>query len=150
MHPFLPTPATLPPSIQRGCAFIAHPLESLFAPSSALRFSPDGCDLWCVERSGEASVWRDSDGQGQLKHSELTVSVEHPPEGYPWGSIHGYRVTSDWWILGPDGKRLLLLPPPWQPYAVHRVWGGQFLALLHGATGLSEPVILGLDVNRDR
>ena len=112
--------------------------------SSALRFSPDGCDLWCVERSGEARVWRVSD---EVERSALMVGVEHPPEGYHWGSIRGYRVTSDWWILGPDGERLLLLPPPWQSYAVHRVWKGRFLALLHG--GLPEPVILELGVNRD-
>ena len=40
-----------------------------------------------------------------------------------------------------------MLPPPWQSYAMDRIWKGQFLALLHG--GLSEPVILELDVNRD-
>ena len=73
----------------------------------------------------------------------MEVDIEHPPEGYPWGSSRGYQVASDWWILGLDGKRLLMLPPPWQSQdAVRQVWKGQFLALLH--VGLSEPVILEL------
>ena len=113
----------------------------------ALRFSPDGCDLWSLDRDGGASVNKFSREGDELESSELTVGIEHPPEGYPWGSTRGYRVTNDWWILGPDGKRLLLLPPPWQSYAVYRVWEGQFLVLLHG--GLPEPVILELGVNRD-
>ena len=62
----------------------------------ALRFSPDGCNLWCPNHSGEASVWRVSSGQNVLERSALTVSIKHPPGGYPWGSIHGYRVASDW------------------------------------------------------
>jgi WD40 repeat protein len=75
-----------------------------------------------------------------LKHR---VDVKHPPEEYPWRSSCGYQVTQDWWILAPDGKRLLMLPPPWQYYPERRVWKGQFLALLH--EGLSEPVILELE-----
>jgi len=107
------------------------------------RFSPDGCDIWCANRGGEVEVWRVDGGQKALECLEQTVDIEDPPEGSPWGSSRGYRVTNDWWILGPDGKRLLMLPPPWQSDAVQRVWKGQFLALLHG--GLSEPVILELD-----
>ena len=112
-------------------------------PGTTLWFSPDGCDVWCVRESSEARrVWRVSGGQKALEvlDSEWrTVDVE----GYPWRSSHGYQVTTDWWILGPDRKRLLMLPPPFQSHAVHRVWKGRFLALLHG--GLSEPVILELD-----
>ena len=107
------------------------------------RFSPDGCNVWVVDRDGGASVWRVASGWRGLKGMKREVNIEDPPEGYPWGSSHGYRVTDDWWILGPDGKRLLMLPPPWQYYAVRRIWKGRFLALLHG--GLSKPVILELD-----
>jgi len=107
-----------------------------------LWFSPDGCDVWCVRDSSEAcQVWSII-RQEVLELPELewrTVDVE----GYPWRSSRGYQVTNDWWILGPDGRRLLMLPPPFQSHAVHRVWKGRFLALLHG--GLSEPVILELD-----
>ena len=107
-------------------------------------FSPDGCDVWCVNHGGGAEVWRFGGGQKVLERLGQTVDIEHPPEGYPWGSSRGYRVTNDRWVLGPDGKRLLMLPPHWQSYAVRRVWKGDFLALLHG--GLSGPVILDFDV----
>ena len=106
-------------------------------------FAPDGCNLWCAHDSGNAQVWRVGGGGGVLETLKLTVDIEHPPEGYPWGSPRGYRVTNDWWILGPNGKRLLMLPPPWQSDVGRRVWNGQFLVLLHG--GLSEPVFLGLE-----
>ena len=110
------------------------------------RFSPDGCNIWITNKDGEAEVRRFDDGKVQesLGHG---VGIENPPEGYPWGSSLGYRVTDDWWVLGPDGKRLLTLPPSWQSSASRRVWEGQFLALLHGR--LSEPVILELEVNSD-
>jgi hypothetical protein len=62
---------------------------------------------------------------------------------YPWASSQGYQVTDDWWILNPDGKQLLMLPPPWQSDMVHQVWKGKYLALLH--PGLLEPVILELE-----
>jgi len=100
------------------------------------RSSPHWREIWCVGGSGEVygagGAW---DGR--------RFGVEHPPKGFPWGSVCGYRVTDDWWVLGPDGKRLLMLPPRWQSYAVRRVWKEQFLVLLHG--GLLEPVILDLD-----
>jgi len=68
------------------------------------RFSPDGCDIWCANDEGEAEVWRVCGGQNVLERLEQTVDIEDPPEGYPWGSSRGYRVTNDWWILGPDRK----------------------------------------------
>jgi len=107
-------------------------------------FTPDGRDVWCVQDSGRAETWRLSERSSRWWFpQEHTVDIEHPPEGYPWGSSCGYQVTNDWWILDPDGKRLLMLPPPWRSIdAVRRVWKGQFLALLH--IGLSEPVILEL------
>ena len=110
-------------------------------------FSPDGNDVWCIDRSGKTEVWRVGGRRKGLELLEHTVDVGHPPEGYPWASSHGYRVTNDWWILGPGGKRLLMLPPPWQSYPMDRRWERQFLALLH--EGLSEPVILDLEVNSD-
>ena len=109
---------------------------------NTFRLSPDGCDVWFVYGSGGAYVWRVGSGKEVLEDRGLTIDIEDPPEGYPWGSSRGYRVTDDWWILGPDRRRLLMLPPPWQSYAERRIWKGQFLALLHG--GLSEPVILEL------
>ena len=107
------------------------------------RFSPDGYDIWCADARGNAEVWRVRGGRETL---EPLVGIEDPPEGYPWVSSCGYRITDDWWILGPDRKRLLMLPPPWQSFPGLRVWKGRFLALLH--VGLPEPVILELGVNR--
>jgi hypothetical protein len=107
-------------------------------------FSPDKCSIWGVATdSDETAVWRVGSGGDILEDPEHIDDVKHPPEGYPWRSSCGYRVTDDWWILAPDRKRLLMLPPPWQSYPVQRVWKGQFLALLH--EGLSEPVILELE-----
>ena len=110
--------------------------------TNTLWFTPDGSHVCFVATSGEAEVWRVGE-QGAPKRLELVADIEHAPEGYPWRSSRGYRVTNDWWILGPDGKRLLMLPPPWQSYPVRRVWKGKFLALLHGE--LSEPVILEME-----
>ena len=133
-------------------------------------FTPDGNNFWCALDSGESEVWKITDTNGEslgsissgdsdawttiddedaspnlisLARRASLVDPRHPPEGYPWGSSRGYRVTNDGWVLGPDGKRLLMLPPPWRSYVVRRMWNGQFLALLHG--GLPEPVILELE-----
>ena len=103
-------------------------------------FAPDGCDVWCAQDSGVTEMRRVSGGQKVLER----VCVGNLPQESPWVSSRGYQITKDWWILGPEGKRLLMLPPLWQSWsAIQRVWKGQFLALLHG--GLSEPVILELD-----
>jgi len=111
--------------------------------STKLWFTPGGRDLWLADDRGERVTLRESEGW-EREEDEGRVDVEDPPEGYPWASSHGYRVTKDWWVLGPDGKRLLVLPPSWQSHmAALRVWKGRFLVLLHG--GLPEPVILELD-----
>ena len=106
-------------------------------------FTLDGRSVWCARGTGEAEVWTVT-GHGPVQPpGDPSVDIEHPPEGYPWRSSRGYRATDDCWVLGPDGKRLLMLPPPWRSYPGQRVWNGRFLALLHGA--LPEPVILELD-----
>jgi WD40 repeat protein len=132
--------------VQHLCIYSASTGECLGLGSTEKEyipwFSPDGCDIWCAVESGEAEVWRVGE-QNVLEHLEHTVSLENPPEGYPWASSQGYQVTDDWWILGPDGKRLLMLPPPWRSYTVQRMWKGHFLALLHEE--LLEPVILEVE-----
>jgi len=106
-------------------------------------FTPDGRTVWCVRGHEEkAEAWGVTESGCTINFGASRVDIEHPPEGCPWGSTRGYRVTDDWWVLGPDGRRLLILPPPWRSHRERRVWNGQFLALLHGA--LSEPVILEL------
>ena len=107
-------------------------------------FAPGGGYLWCADQRGVAVEWKVVGEQRFLEFSRTGVGLEleHTPAGYPWASSRGYRVTKDWWIRGPDGKRLLMLPPHWRSDGVLRVWKGQFLALLH--CELSEPVILEL------
>ena len=112
-----------------------------------LQFSPDGRSVWSVLHPMLAGAWRVGAGREVLERLDAVAPIDHTPRRHPWGPSRGYLVTKDWWILGPDGKRVLMLLPPWQSYAMNRIWKGQFLALLHG--GLSEPVILELDVNRD-
>ena len=107
-------------------------------------FTLDGCNLWIANDSRGGRVFKVCGGQQVAQELEHGVDIEHPPEGYPWAPSCDYRVTDDWWILGPDGKRLLILPSPWQSHeATLRVWKGRFLALLHRE--LPEPVILELD-----
>ena len=105
-------------------------------------FTPDGIGLWFADEQGVAKEWKIVTGKAILELSRNGIGLGHPPAGYPWASSRGYQVTKDWWIRGPDGKRLLMLPPHWQSDAVRRVWKGQFLALLH--RGPPEPVILEL------
>jgi len=114
-----------------------------FASGNESWFTPDGRTVWCVCGDDEkAEAWAVTESGSTKPLRASRVDIEHSPEGCPWGSCHGYRVTDGWWVLGPDGKRLLMLPPPWRSQRQRRVWNGQFLALLHGA--LSEPVILEL------
>jgi len=81
-------------------------------PGEVTAWFADEGYLWCADNMGVATIW-DHD-----YHYVMTLDKVHPspspPAGYPWGSSYGYQVTDDWWMLGPDGKRLLMLPPPWQ------------------------------------
>ena len=112
-----------------------------------LWFSPDGLNIWCASLNDvKAEVWGASLQNPEGWETELgrveTLSTEDLPDGCSWVSSCGYRVTDDWWILGPDGKRLLMLPPPWRSEPRGRVWKGHFLVLmLHEA---HELVILEL------
>ena len=120
-------------------------LWSKFSSGYIPRFSQDGREVWCAYHSG-AKVWRVGGRWEAPEHLELTADMKHLPDGHPW-EPSGYRVTDDWWILGSDGKRLLMLPPRWQSYPMYRVWKGRSLALLH--SGLPEPVILELEIDRE-
>ena len=101
------------------------------------RISPGGDNLWYVA-GDKVETWRFN-----WNATSHVVNVEPEPRETPWRSSQGYKVTDDGWILGLGGKRLLMLPPPWQSNLARRVWNGQFLALLHGS--LPEPVILDLE-----
>ena len=107
-----------------------------------LWFTPGGDNIWCAGDVDEsrADVWTITGDV--LDHIMVVVKMEHKSWKCPWGSSEGYQVTKDGWILGLDGKQLLMLPPPWQSGVAERAWNGQFLALLHAS--LTEPVIIEL------
>ena len=127
-------------------------------------FTQDGREVWhCDPRDGGWGYFaRESHGlnRGSRERgwavvnnstSSITAlskiialgSTHHSSGTLPWQSSHGHQVTDDGWILNTGGKRLLLLPHHWQsPEGVHKMWGGQFLALLHSE--LREVVILEL------
>jgi len=107
-------------------------------------FSPDGCNIWCIGFNGHIhNKYTLGAGHG-LRN--VYGDPRHAAEELLWASSCGYQVTGDWWVLDPDGKRLLMLPPPWRSYDVQRAWKGRFLVLLH--CELLEPVILDLGVKQ--
>ena len=108
----------------------------------ALWFASDGHDIWCVADDG-VKVYTIT--QDALVQTKTVADIEYGLWGLPWGSSCGYKVTNEGWVLRRDGKRLLMLPPLWQPQSeVDRVWNGKFLVLLHDR--LPEAVILNLEL----
>ena len=108
-----------------------------------LWLAPGGHNIWCAAHSqGEVfTITRDA-----LDHTKTGVDIGDGSWGCPWGSTRGYKFTYDGWIVGADGRRLLMLPPLWRSrLKEEQVWNGKFLALLHGA--LPEPVILELEAH---
>ena len=123
----------------------------------AVWFPTGGDGVWCaienraevveiswegVEDAANTDDTANMGGATDKDGAREVVDVEHGSWGCPWGSSRGYVVTDDGWILGLDGKRLLMLPLSWRSHAVRRVWSGNFVALLHGT--LPEPIILEL------
>ncbi|KAF9784394.1 hypothetical protein BJ322DRAFT_1211430 [Thelephora terrestris] len=109
-----------------------------------LWFTPGRPDICCTLPGKGAEVV--TINQNRLLKSPIEVSMadlEDISWGCPWKKSGGYQVTDDGWIVGGNKKRLLMLPPPWQPHMENRVWNRKFLALLHGS--IPEPVILKLE-----
>jgi len=105
-------------------------------PVNHRHFAPVGCNLLISREGGAVSI---GDG-GQVQQGRIDFEAVG---GYPWTPSRDYQITNDWWIVDPDGKRLLMLPSIWKSHEVElRVWKGQFLALLHKE--LPAPVILEL------
>lgn len=104
-------------------------------------FTKGGQNIWHTKDQYSADTCR-VDGPDTLGSQVHIAGFEHPLAKYPQRSC-GYQVTDDWWVCDLDGKRLLMLPPPWASDLVHCMWKGQYLVLLH--CGLSEPVILDLN-----
>ena len=120
------------------------------ARSRAPWFTPDSHNIRLLinEDKGWVREVRTVTTAGALQHQLSEGTIVDVVQGQwecPYISSCGYQVTDDKWILGPSGKRLLILPPLWRlgTFLEQRKWKGQFLALLHGQ--LPEPVILELD-----
>ena len=108
-----------------------------------LWFAPGRPSICCTRPGKGAEVVAITEDGLLDNRIEVPVKIEGGSWGCPWMTSDGYQVTTDGWILGAAGKRLLMLPPPWHSYKENRVWNGQFLALVHGT--LPEPVILELE-----
>lgn len=119
-----------------------HCLDDAVVRGSTLWFLPGGYNIGWVADGNEGETRRIT-ARETLDYTMPIGNIDHGQYGCPHGSSHGYQVTNDGWIISPGGRRLLMLPPPWQSDTVRRAWNGKFLALLHGA--LPEPVILELE-----
>ena len=120
-----------------------HRFDRFIRKSEALWFTPCGPNI-CYLSERAAGVKILTVAEDGLDDSALVVDIRDESLGCPWGSSRGYQVTDDRWVVGPGGKRLLMLPPLWQSSEMaRRVWKGQFLALLHEA--LPEPVVIELE-----
>ena len=113
------------------------------ARGSALWFAPGGRDIWCATLHPQDSGLVYTIAQDTLDLTAVEPDIEHGPLACPWRSSRGYKVTNGGWILSPEEKRLLMLPPLLRSFKRCRVWNGKFLALLHGE--LAEPVIFELE-----
>lgn len=104
-------------------------------------FTPDGCEVWCRCSLDEVQGWAIvKEGESDSLKMECLGPARRRPEKSPWTPSRGHKITDDGWILNPNGKRLLWLPPRWRSDEVNRVWSGRFLAFLHYE--LPEAVIL--------
>jgi len=120
---------------------VTQDLHSMYTPW----FTPDGREVWCVSYNDRlVNRWKIvENSKSDITELEYLGSTTHQPDGPPWQFSRGYQVTDGQCILGPSGKRLFWLPPQWRSYESQRMWGGRFLALLHGE--LPEAVILELE-----
>ena len=133
-------------SLRKGCSLEVYDVSAGtclagIKADNVLRpqFTQDGHEVWAGSKhSGEYCEIIEDNGSGtiQLKLQK----TEDPSRVFFQESACGYEVTDGGWVLGPTGKRLLLLPHNWMSEEKNRTWGGQFLGLLHGE--LSEVVIL--------
>ena len=103
-------------------------------------FSPDAQEIWCVGKSS-MNGWKiiEDSGSGVVE-LELLEQTVLPSGVFSWQSSQGYKITDDGWVLSSTHKPLLWLPHHWRSHEKHRIWGGQFLGLLHG--GLQQAIIL--------
>ena len=108
-------------------------------------FTRDGCEVWHVTTPDKVTKHKvGTSGTFDIIKLKDLWSASYLPGRPPWQPSCGYKITDDGWILHSSGKQLLWLPPHWQPSEHwHRMWGSQFLALLHDE--LPDVVILELE-----
>ena len=113
-------------------------LASISTGHSRLRpqFTQDGREVWAENHRSfgeQCEIIEDS------KSGTIELKLRRS-EGQLRESSRGYVVTDGGWVLNRSQKRLLWLPHRWRSGERGRVWGGQFLGLLHDE--LSEVVVL--------
>ena len=116
-------------------------LGDFLSGNTGLWFTPDGHNIGDVIAENKATIWKIAT-EGAVEMLSSNVDIEQGQWGCPYNSSCGYRITDDGWVIGPGGKRLLILPPLWRSQSVAKEWkwSGKFLALLHGV--LPEPVVI--------
>ena len=113
--------------------------DTFLSRGSVLWFAPDGHKIWSYD--GIYRGWAITGDSGsnitKLEPLEPDTHLGRPP----WQPPHGYQVTDSGWTLSSSGKRLLWMPHYWRD-EIYRMWGEQYLALLH--PNLPEVIILEL------
>ena len=82
------------------------------------------------EESEEGFELAEDEETGQI--TLVPLPEDSRPPVHPWKSTKGYEIDglAIQWVLGPDGKKLLWLPPHWRTTNEKtRRWNGDFLVL---------------------
>ena len=107
-------------------------------------YSPDGCQLWFAEITGEYSLVELEPGKDKIFVELARVDLEDGQIMVNHSS-HGYHVREgSGWVTDSRGRKLLWLPPSWRCWMVNSWgyiwWNGVFLALLDSSH--PEPIII--------
>ena len=105
-----------------------------------IHLTSDGHEVWGSTSSGNQGWAITKDRSSNVMRLKSLGTHGPPSIALPWQSSQGHQVTDNGWIFSSSGKRVL-----WLPYHLrsqNRMWGGQFLTLLHSE--LAGVVILEL------
>jgi len=123
------------------------------APVISIQSSPNRSGLWILVTVSPYLFFRDI-----ARTSHLPVELEILEDGsvrkvtkkllnspWPWVNLfscgYGIGIGSEEWVMDPEGRKVLWLPPGWRAKNVEDVrWNGNFLAFLHGHH--SDPIII--------
>ena len=136
-----PLPSTLTKTFQ-DTGYGELPSSDMLVKQGVMPWFTQGRhSVWCAKDQDLVNMQRVSEPE-VLGLEVPLAGFEHQSTGHPQGPSHSYQIKDDWWVCGPDGRRLLMLPSPWASDLVKYVWKGQYLVLLYH--GVSEPVVLDL------